>query len=116
MVYLLNRRYMPYYKWMYRGMGQLSVLSDVPEYMMELSRLQAPSQAWEDVSEAGYRYSLNTKDHRVVYIETICRRVREELKAQGLSSCTDAFLEYHTSEILSHMKDEELRSLHVLEG
>ena len=116
MVYLLNRRYMPYYKWMYRGMGQLSVLSDVPEYMMELSRLQAPSQAWEDVSEAEYRYSLNTKDHRVVYIETICRRVREELKAQGLSSCTDAFLEYHTSEILSHMKDEELRSLHVLEG
>lgn len=116
MVYLLNRRYMPYYKWMYRGLADCPVLSDVREYMEELAKMAPQEEAWEGLSVSAYRYGINVKDYRVVYIETICRRVREELTEQGLISGTDAFLETHTAEILSHIKDQELKTMHVMIG
>ncbi len=104
MCYLLNRRYMPYYKWIFRGMQELGCLSDVAGYLEELALQPAQAEAWDGMTAEEYRRFLNVKDYRVVYIETVCRRVREELKSQGLSACPDPFLENHTGEILSHME------------
>ena len=85
-------------------MQELGCLSDVAGYRGELALQPAQAEAWDGMTAEEYRRFLNVKDYRVVYIETVCRRVREELKSQGLSACPDPFLENHTGEILSHME------------
>ena len=39
MIYLLNKKYAPYYKWMYRGMESLNILKDVAVKLRRLSLL-----------------------------------------------------------------------------
>lgn len=38
MLYLLNRRYAPYYKWMFRGLRDFPILPEVPPLLLRLVR------------------------------------------------------------------------------
>lgn len=116
MVYLLNRRYTPFYKWMHRGMRELPLLSDVSELLTMLAETPCQKEAWEGVKPMDYLYQLNSGDKKVVIIEVICGMVVEELARQGLTTMQDGFLEAHTAEIMSHIKDDTIRSMHVMEG
>lgn len=96
MVYLLNRRYAPFYKWMHRGLEGLPVLPRAYEQFGQLAHEPDGAQAEER-------------------IEGICLTVAAELRRQGLSSGSDSFLQAHAMEIMEHIADPSLRQMHVME-
>lgn len=99
LVYLLNRKYAPFYKWMHRGIGELSVLSDTGEWFSRLACLPMQDAAWESGKE-DYRYGLNLADEKVVCMETISALLVQEFHRQGLSDVQDNYLEAHVGAIL----------------
>lgn len=99
LVYLLNKRYAPFYKWMHRGMKKFAILPQVYELLEQLVLLPVQCSAWENGKE-NYRYGLNLADEKVVCIETICANIVQELHRQGLSDVQDNYLEAHAGAIL----------------
>lgn len=100
LVYLLNRKYAPYYKWMHRGMQELSSCAEIADMINLFYQIPDPAAAWEDVSPEEYVYNLNTNDGRVLIIEAICNIIVQELNAQGLSELQDNFLQNHLQTVL----------------
>ncbi len=93
-VYLLNKTYMPYYKWQRRGMDSLPKLREAGPLLDALSVLCVQDKAW-----AGRTYdatSLNTDDPVVVIIEKIAEILLRELNQQGIVSGTETFLESYS--------------------
>ncbi|MBQ6603518.1 MAG: DUF4037 domain-containing protein [Eubacterium sp.] len=97
MIHLLNRRYMPFYKWAYRSTCQCPKLADTARKMENL--IERP---------------LDPKNAELV--EEICIDVKNELKRQGLTRLDYDFLEPHGMEIMSTIGDPRVRSLPVLYG
>ncbi|MCI8577076.1 MAG: DUF4037 domain-containing protein [Lachnospiraceae bacterium] len=93
MVYLLNNRYAPFYKWMHRGLGDLERLGELQQLFTVLA---------------------DTKNPEI--IEEICGAVAVELNRQGLTRGTDPFLQVHLNEIMSRIPEPEIRGLHWLAG
>ena len=100
LVYLLNSRYAPFYKWMHRGLRELAVCSEVGDMLNLLYQIPDPAQAWEGVQAEDYLYHLNTNDGRVLVIEAVCSVIVQELNAQGLSTLQDNFLQNHLQTLL----------------
>ncbi len=117
-VHLLNKTYVPFYKWMHRSLKDCERLPQVYDMLQELCGVDsnASRAAWEETSPKDYKYSLNMKDMRVVWIETICQQVLLELERQGLAVAVEPFLEAHTMEIMEKIQDPFLRSLPIMEG
>ena len=99
-VYLLNRKYAPYDKWMHRGMRDLAVCSEIGDMLNLLYQIPDPAAAWEGVSPEEYVYNLNTNDGRVLIIEAVCNIIVQELNAMGLSDLQDNFLQNHLQAVL----------------
>lgn len=116
MVYLLNRRYAPFYKWMHHGMKTLPVLSETGQLLEQLVLTADQSAAWRGVRAEEYLYTLNEDDVCVGLIEKICSNVLVELKNQGLTEGNDCFLESHTASLMSRIRDPEIRALPVMSG
>lgn len=116
MVYLLNKRYTPFYKWMHRGMKELSVLPEIGDILNLLAEMEDQSGAWEGAGPSDYLYTLNGNDKCVIIIEAICSLIVTELAAQKLTEGEDNFLENHTMTLMRKIKDPYIRSLHVMEG
>ena len=116
MIYLLNRRYAPYYKWMFRGLGDAPVLGEALPLLQRLSELGDQRGAWEEPRPEGWNPYVNRLDRKVNLIEKVCGLVAAELKRQGLTGRDDDFLENHTWEIMERIQDPQLRKCHVLEG
>lgn len=116
MVYLLNRRYTPFYKWMRHGMQELSILPEIGDILDLLAGMEDQSPAWEGVGETDYLYTVNGNDKCVIIVEAVCNLVVQELAAQGLTEGEDNFLESHTMTLMEKIKDPHIRSLHVMEG
>ena len=103
-VYLLNRKYAPFYKWMHRGLQELATCSEVGDMLNLLYQIPDPAKAWEGVGAGDYLYHLNTDDGRVLIIEAVCSVIVQELNAQGLSDLQDNFLQNHLQALLGHFK------------
>lgn len=116
MVHLLNKKYMPFYKWSFRSMTTLPKLKEVQEKINALAIMEFQQEAWKSVGKSDYLYELNNNDKKVVLIEEICGCIVSELQAQNLTGKQDAFLENHTMEIMSRIEDETIRARHVMEG
>ena len=101
MIYLLNRKHMPYYKWMFRGMERLEKLKDMRE---PLEFLLTGEQDREGI----------TLKRGV--IEDVCASVIRELKKQGLSDSDADYLEPHAFSVTEHIETAQIRALHVMEG
>ena len=101
LVFLLNRKHMPYYKWSLRAMSELPVLGhmkDALEFLLV-----------GDNDEAG----IATKKD---VIEDICINVKDELLRQHLTHGNWDYLEPHAYEIMEHITDPAIRSLNITEG
>ena len=98
MVFLLNNRFAPYYKWQFRAMRQLPKLSLLAG---ELENLLIKESAPDEKSAAIHR---------------ICSAVIAELAAQKLSAVQDDYLEPHAFELARQITNQEIRSLHIMEG
>ena len=98
MVFLLNRRFAPYYKWVFRAMRNLPKLGGL-------------SGALTDLLTGGENDSM-----KLERIEAVCAQVASELCAQNLSDREDVYLEPHAFAVQSGIRDRELRALHIMEG
>lgn len=94
MVYLLNRRYAPFYKWMHRGVAGLEKL---PCSYVQLARLSKAEHGAEKL------------------IEGICLNTIGELRRQGLTDRTDTFLLDHCEEMMKRIQDPHIRQMHIME-
>ncbi len=89
MVYLLNRTYAPFYKWMHKGMKRLNVLREISDILTTLA-------------------GLPMGDERVLQtIELIVAMIIAEMKKQGLTSGEDNYLDHHTDNILHGITGKE---------
>ena len=85
--YLLNKIYMPFYKWKMRGMEEFTCLKNLKKDL-ELLMMQKPNDAGN-----------------VILIEKICGDIVKELHNQRLSRSNDVFLDVQKSEVLIRMKE-----------
>ena len=98
-VFLLNRRYAPYYKWSFRALRalpELSVLAETFEYLLVTG---------------------NGEDHaedKAFLLEEVASAVIEALQAQGLTKATCGDLEKHAYSVNDSIADPEIRNLHIL--
>lgn len=88
--YLLEGRYMPYFKWRRRGLEELSL----PQGL-------TPNH-------------FNLAVHNIVAVEYICECIAEELQRKGLSVIKSSFLQDHGFEIFEQIQDPVLRQLHFM--
>ena len=89
MVYLLNRTYAPFYKWMHKGMERLAILPEIRDILNALVDFQ-------------------TGDERIPQtIEIIVALIIAEMKKQGLTSGEDNYLDHHTDNILKRIPAKE---------
>ena len=98
-VFLLNRAYMPYYKWSFRAMRRLpklSLLAELLEYLLTTDN--EPDMARE----------------KQTVMESISQDVIEELRAQGLTKEEGQELEKHAYAVNNTVKDGQLRNRHIL--
>ena len=95
-VYLLNRRYAPYYKWLWRGAGGLSRASEAVTLLGALPSCPA--------------------DRCPEQIEEICGIVLAELGAQGLTEESDDFMVNQAFAVASKIREPRLAALDVTIG
>lgn len=101
LIYLINRRYAPFYKWLLRGMRGLEQLSHLER---ELSFILTEGNSTEQ------------KRAKSEAIEGVCAELAEYFRACGLASSRADFLEPYAYEIQNNIKDPELRNMHIMEG
>ena len=101
MIYLLNHRYAPFYKWMHRGLGELPILGTTQKLFAQLMDLCPESFFWEQKQEL---------------IETICGLISAEWQRQGLIGTTDPFLQNSLDELMKQIQDPQIAVLPWLYG
>ena len=98
-IYSLNHRLMPYYKWAFRGMRSLPVLSGLEDAFITL--LSTPNK------EGFERDKTNL-------VEEIAGMIISELKHQDLSEADCGDLEKHAYSVNDSIKDTDIRYMHIL--
>ena len=100
-VFLLNHVYEPYYKWSFRAMRELPVLSleaELLEYLITTDNEEEMAEAKYDV------------------IEGIAADVIDVLIEQELTKAICGDLEKHAYSVNDQIQDPEIRNLHILAG
>ncbi len=98
LLYLMNFRHAPFYKWQFRGIRDAGVLGNaVPLIEDLLLRSASETSAITDG------------------IENVCAMVAEELASQGLSDIRSDYLEPHALAVTDRIENTEIRSLHLME-
>ena len=97
MVYLLNNAYMPYYKWSFRGIKALDILSDSADILSGIL----------NVTDREESLTVNK-------IELFCAMIIDELSRQDLTDSESDYMENHAYSINGRIKDARLRNLPVM--
>lgn len=100
-IFLLNRAYLPYYKWRFRALRSLPRLSDL-----------APNLEWLISSPNGANEAAKKQDT----IERIAKIIVDELHTTGLSDFPRTELEGHAYAVNDAICSPEIRNLHILYG
>lgn len=98
-IFLLNKKYMPYYKWGFRSLRQLELLS----IEAEIFEFLLTSSNDDEMAEEKY-YS----------IESTASDIIEELQNQSLTKAICSDLEKHAYSINDTIENSEIRNLHIL--
>lgn len=81
-LFILNKKYAPYYKWLLQGTKRLERLSEITEILMELADIPDQREAWNN-----YHYDnteVNERDHKAILIERIAEKIIHELYNQKI--------------------------------
>ena len=98
-IFLLNRRYQPYYKWSFRALRALPRLSG-----------QAETLAWLLTTDNAPETAQKKQDA----IEDVAAAVIDELIGQGLTQAVCGDLEKHAYSVNDRVSDAALRNEHIL--
>jgi len=102
MVYLLNKEYKPFYKWMHKDMRRLSILGDA------LYKLLLNLVTIHEVESGDRIYQK-----KIQLIEEASQYIIRELRRQCLSDSESDFLLDHGPVIQSKIQDPQIRSTNV---
>ncbi|MFW6125624.1 MAG: DUF4037 domain-containing protein [Chloroflexota bacterium] len=102
LVFLLNKEYKPFYKWMHRAMRPLSILGE-PVYDL-LGEMVNTHEG--DLMEGLY-------DRKGRLMEGVCGLLIDEVRREGLSDSPSDFLLDHGPLVQSRIEDPELRGVDV---
>ena len=105
-VYLLNKKYAPYYKWMRKGMDDLEILQDVSCILDNISILDNQDLAWE--KESYHSSKINKYDKKVAAFESIAELILKELNRQHIINGKEVFLDIYCQDIVSQIKGDRL--------
>ena len=100
-VFLLNRKYLPYYKWQFRALKTLPYLSELSPLMEEL--LTTGNDP-------------DTAKRKSILIENIAGAVITQLQEQNLTEAICGDLEKHAYSVNDRIVDGDLRNRHILFG
>jgi len=98
-IFLINQRYLPYYKWSFRALRELPILSSLHE---PLERLISSGNLKEEFAR------------KQTALEEICATVAEELRRQGLVDGKSNEMERLAYEVNDSIREESIRNLHIL--
>lgn len=102
MVFLLNKKYKPFYKWMHRALQKLPVLGiEIYDLCSDLTTAHAV--------ESGRKVYERKTD----LMEAICRHIIGELHRQGLTDSGSDFLLAHGPLVQSRIQDPAIKSMSV---
>lgn len=96
-VYLLNKRYAPYYKWTFRGLADLAGLREITPLLIRLCK---------DPGQEG----------NVQVVEDICIAIRKELMEQKLTKTRSDFLCDQCFSLIAEIKDPAIAGLPLTVG
>ena len=105
-LYLLNRKYMPYYKWAGKGLENARVFTDGIVLLKKLQENRPQAAAWRTWKPG--TPMLNMQDENVKDIETFCGRTAEELRRQNLTDSGEVFLNPQGIQVLRHITNREI--------
>ncbi len=100
-IFLLNKKYQPYYKWSFKALRDLDILSQL-HYNLEYL-----------ISSGN---SADEQEKKKEIIENICYEIFNELKVQGITKYSGSEAEGHAYAVNNEIKDNEIRNLHILYG
>ncbi len=98
-IFLLNERYLPYYKWQFRALRQLPLLGDEAEtleLLLTTDNGKTMAQAKADM------------------MENLAGSVINALQEQGLTEAVCGDLEKHAYSVNDQIRDPALRNAHIL--
>lgn len=102
MVYLLNKRYMPFYKWAWRGVGKLPVLGSLAQHYLE------------QLAGLNFAEGAKIEERASEMVESLCATVARVLRERGLSDARGAWLLEHGPSVQSRIQTPELRAIPVM--
>ena len=94
-VFLLNSVYLPYYKWQFKALSSLPLLSELYTPLCEL---------------------VGNPEKGETLIDDISEKIIIEVKKEGLSDINSPHLETHAYAVNDRIDDGEIRNLNVLYG
>lgn len=96
-IFLLNRTYIPYYKWVFRTLKALPILSNLASDLEAL-------------------ISTDNSDHiqKSKLIEKICGEIKVHLENNALTTFKGDSLEAHAYSVNNKISDHNIRNLHIL--
>lgn len=98
LIYLLEKKYAPYYKWKKKGLKDSRLAKQILPILEKIAKEPAQANVWE-----GYRYSaasLHLEDANIALFEEVAAFILKEMKRQNLVSGNETFLEYYIPQIL----------------
>ena len=98
LIFLLNFRFAPYYKWQFRALRALPLFGGLEPELSQLLTQELPGE-----EKSGL-------------VEKICAELSEHLRETGLSSRREAYLEPHAFDVMKKIRSARIRGLHVMEG
>lgn len=103
-IYLLNKTYMPYYKWQHKRLYQMPILPEVAYIFEAISDMPSQREAWQDYT---YNNAPNPSDMVAQTIEIIARLVVNTLLELGLTTSDDLYLEKQGYEVIKNMQEKD---------
>ncbi|MDO5413605.1 MAG: DUF4037 domain-containing protein [bacterium] len=98
-LYLLNKRYCPYYKWMWRGLERLPGQYGIPALLRSLAAGQ-----------------VMNREETLALVDAVCRQIAGILLVRGYTVSQESFLERQAYCVADTIADPQLRNLPILMG
>lgn len=98
--FLLSEKYIPYYKWSFRALRELS-----PDYKALASDLEYLLSSGNDETQLKKKCEI---------IENICTDISQNLKEQGIADAVGADTEWLAYAVNDMIKDNAIRNMHIL--
>jgi len=108
LIFLLNKKYAPYYKWQHKAMASLEILPEVGDILTAIGDMESQRTAWKDYQ---YRTEVNPNDMIAMTIEIVAKLVVNCLHEMGLSKSNDLYLEAQAMEVFRLLKEENISNV-----